>query len=74
MWQSYTLLRSETLLMCSQGPFQLAGPHSCSCGWKVPSTHLVTGLAHWQHLALGHLAKTGVCCLLQTVASCSCLP
>lgn len=44
MWQSHILLRSETLLMCPQGPFQLAAPHSCSCGWKVPSTHLGMGL------------------------------
>lgn len=57
MWQSHILLRSETLLMCPQGPFQLAAPRSCSRGWKVPSTHLGMGLAQRQHLALGHSAE-----------------
>lgn len=37
MWQSHTLLRSETLLMCSQRLFQLAAPILAPVAGRSPA-------------------------------------
>lgn len=37
MWQSHALLRSETLLMCSQALFQLAAPILAPVAGRSPA-------------------------------------